>query len=179
MTENKELFSALDALLSKTDIQDVTSESTGFSELEDGYYLVEVDKAELTTSKSSGNPMASFQLTIVEDGTHIEFGEDKSIISTKIKSSKGRKIFLHYVLKDEQSIKRFVTDMLKFEGDVVGKPLLEKEYFANSELLSDALSVLVGKRIYAQVSTTTKDDKTNVWTNLVSWKRVGQLDLPQ
>lgn len=174
--EIKSLHEQLDALLGNVDLSDVSADSSGFSELPDGYYLCEVDKAELKMSKTSGKPMAAFQFSIVEDGK----GIDESGKFVNLKKTKGRKIFIHYVLKDESWVRRFATDMLKFEGENPGEPLLPKEAFTTSSTIEDALDVLTGMRIYIQVSTTENDDGTkSTWNNLISWKRVAALELPQ
>ena len=86
---------------------------------------------------------------------------------------------MYYVLKDTASVRRFVSDMLKFEGEERGKPLLDKEYFMNSEILADALKILECMQIYIQVTKSTNDDGTaRSWQNLISWKRAAALDLP-
>ena len=168
------IFKTLDDILSKTNIKDVTSETTSFSELKDGYYLCEVVGAELKES-SKGDPMAAFRFKISEDGLAVD--EDGNFVS--LTGSKGRNIFINYVLKDETSIRRFVADMLKFEGDNEGEPILEKEYFLSSETINDALDILVGLCIYVQVSTSEKPDGTkSTWQNLISWKRAAALELP-
>ena len=91
--ELKSVFNALDALLNMTDLSDVTADSNNFSELPDGYYLCEVEKAELKESKSSHQPMAAFQLKIIEDGVSV----DTSGELVKCNKTKNRKIFLYYV----------------------------------------------------------------------------------
>lgn len=170
------IFKALDNILGQADLSDVTAENTPFSELPDGYYLTEVEKAELKESKSSHMPMVAFQLNVVEDG----LGIDENGKFFDLKKTKGRKVFLYYVLKDEASVRRFAADMLKFEGSEQDKPILDKEYFMNSQTLVDALDILVGMRIYCQSSTTiNKDDTTSNWKNLISWKRVRMLELPE
>lgn len=178
MNDIKDALNVLDDLLSKTKLEDVSSESQGFSELPDGYYLCEVEKAEFKESKTSKLPMVSFTFKIVEDGVSYNFGED--IETTLLKGTKNRKIFKHYVFKDESSVKRFASDMLKFEGEIAGEPLLPKEAFTSSETLFDALDILVGMRIYIQADTSEKDDGSkSTWYNLISWKRVKELELPQ
>lgn len=170
-----EMLSSLDSLLNQTDLSEVTSEGSGsFSELPDGYYLSEVEKAEIKESKSSHMPMVAFQFKVAEDGlTSDDNGEFIPVNKTK-----NRKIFMYYVLKDDSAVKRFVTDMLKFENQE-GESILGKEYFTNSELLADALDILVGSRIYIQSSTNVnKDETTSVWKNLISWKRAKALELP-
>lgn len=175
----KAMFSQLDSILSNVDLSDVTAESTGFTELPDGYYLCQVEKAELKTSKTSHMPMAAFQFNVVEDGHDAIIDDDKNVTLVDLKKTKGRKIFMYYVLKDERSVKRFATDMLKFEGEEPGESLLPKEAFTTSETIEDALDVLNGMRIYVQISTTVNDDDTkSTWNNLISWKRAASLSLP-
>lgn len=182
MEDNKQLFSTIDNLLSNVDLKDVTAESTGFQNLPDGYYLSEVVSAKLTTSKA-GQPMAAFTFKIVEDGKSADVDANGNSILNKIKNSKGRQLWMYYVLKDEQSIKRFVQDMLKFEGDEPGVPLLEKECFTKAELINEALECLTGMRIFINISTSIKEDadgkevSRSTWQNLISWKRAKLLEL--
>ena len=178
MAITNEALELLDSLLNDVSLDDVSADSQGFSELPDGYYLTEVETADLTASKSSGFPMVSFRLSIVEDGVKVGFEEDDPTFK-QIKKSKGRKVFKHFVLKDTTAIKRFASDMLKFI-DENGESILPKEAFMNSETLVDALDILVGMRIYIQLDTTEKDDGSkSQWTNLISWTRVTELGLPQ
>lgn len=177
MAEIKEIFNKLDSILAHTDLSDVTAESTIFSDLPDGYYLCEVEKSDLTESKSSHEPMVSFQMKIVENGYSAEDNGDE-ITLKELSSTKGRKIFVHYVIKDEISVRRFATDMLKFEGETPGESLLPIEAFTSSETLVDAIDVLVGMRIYVCASTTEKDGNKSQWNNIISWKRAAALELP-
>ena len=173
----KNIFNTLDALLENTDLSKVTAESTGFSELKDGYYLCEVKKAELKASKSSGNPMAAFQLKVIEDGTDFIFDVKNRATPITLKGTKNRIIFKYYVFKDETSVQRFAGEMLRFE-DENGESILTKEYFTTSELIEDALDVLIGMRIYVHISTTENADGTSsTWTNLITWKTASALGL--
>lgn len=175
--ENKFDFSNLDDLLSTVDLEGVTSEGSGnFQELPDGYYNCEVVNCKLTESKTSNQPMVAFEFKTIGNGHGVDdLGE-----YVENKKTDGKRINLYYVLKDERSVKRFVTDMLKFEGEEPGVSLLGKEYFTNSELIEEALDCLVGSRIYIQISTTVNDDDSkSVWKNMISWKRVAALELPQ
>ena len=72
---NKELIASINELLSKTNINDVTSETNSFQELPQGYYLCSVEKAEIKESKSSGEPMVAFTFNVVENG--VQFNADK------------------------------------------------------------------------------------------------------
>lgn len=172
----KKVFASLDAMLSNTDISDITADSNvGFSDLPAGYYLVEVKKAELKSSKD-GYPQAAFQLKIVEDGLTI----DEKGKMHDIEKTKDRMMFKYYTFKEERHIKQFVADMLKFEGEVPGEPILPKEAFTNSETIADAVEVLVGSRVYANLTISEKDDGSkNSWINIVSWKAAKGMGLPE
>ena len=176
---DKDLIASINELLKQTNINDVTSESNNFQELPEGYYLCTVDTAEIKESKASGKPMIAFTFTVSENGHHYVADKDGNAEMQEVKGSKNRKIFMYYVLKDTQSVRRFVSDMLKFEGEEAGKPLLDKEYFMNFEILEDALKILEGMRIYVQVTKSeNQDGTTRNWQNLISWKRAAALDLP-
>ena len=176
---NKQIIASINDLLKQTNIDDVTSESNSFQELPEGYYLCTVDSAEIKESKASGNPMIAFTFTVAENGCHYVADKDGNTEMQEVKNSKNRKIFMYYVLKDTASVRRFVSDMLKFEGEEPGKPLLDKEYFMNSEILADALAILQGMRIYIQITKSVNDDGTSrSWQNLISWKRANALELP-
>ena len=173
-------FDQLNSLLNSVSLDDITSESNDSRDsLPDGYYLCEVAKAELTTSKSSNKPMAAFRFKVVEDGigSVIENGFSKNVA---IPSTNGKVIFKYYILSTEDDVKKFVSDMLKFEGDVEGEPLLDKEVFLDGSVLGDALEALEGARLYVQVSNTIKKStgEAQTWYNLISWKRAKGLELP-
>ena len=124
-------------------------------------------------------PMAAFTFKISEDGHIAEVDESGEPVITDIKKTANSKIFMYYLFKDERSVKRFVTDMLKFEGEEEGEPLLPKEAFLSGDTVNDALEILTGMRIYVHVSTTTNEDDTkSTWNNLISWKRAKALGLP-
>lgn len=174
----KNLFNQLDELLGASDIKDVSAESSGFAQLKNGYYLCEVKKAELKPSKSSGKLMAAFQLKVVEDGTDFTFDAKSRPTPVTLKGTKNRTIFKYFPFSDENSVRRFVADMLKFEGDEPGVPLLTKEYFTNSELIEDALEVLTCMNIYVHNDVSMKDDGTeSAWVNFVSWADAAKLGL--
>ena len=176
---DKDIIASINELLKQTNINDVTSESNNFQELPEGYYLCTVDAAEIKESKASGKPMIAFTFTVSENGHHYVADKDGNAEMQEVKGSKNRKIFMYYVLKDTQSVRRFVSDMLKFEGEEAGKPLLDKEYFMNFEILEDALKILEGMKIYIQVTKSENQDGTvRNWQNLISWKRAAALDLP-
>lgn len=174
----KELASAINELLSQTKIDDITSESNSFQELPEGYYLCSVDSAEIKESKTSHMPMIAFAFSVTENGSAYIADAEGNAEMKELKGTKNRKIFMYYVLKDTASVRRFVSDMLKFENDK-GQPLLDKEYFMNSEILGDALKLLEGMNIYVQITKSELQDGTSrSWQNLISWKRANALGLP-
>lgn len=177
MSEVKDMskiFASVNELLSKTDLNDVTAEGAGFAELPDGYYLCEVKSTELGESKSSGFPMVTIALQVVENG--VNPSKDGGFI--EIGGSKNRWIRKYYPFKNEQAVKSFASDMMKFEGEVEGEPLLSKEYFTTGELLQDAIQLLVGLRIYVHLSSGERNGEKTQWINLVSWKRAAKFELP-
>lgn len=175
---NEQLFKTLGALLGNTKLDDITADSTDFPELPDGYFLCSVEKTELKENKKN-KPMVTFTFTTVEDGLDVQlddYGVPFRIVREK---TENKKLWVHFVIDDESKIRRFVTAMLKFEGDELGVPLLEKECFTSPELLEEALEILVGCQIYVHRSTTLNRDGTeSTWNNLVSWKRAAELELP-
>lgn len=181
MPENKDvktLTDTLNQLLSQTDIKDITSESNSFQELPEGYYLCSIESGELKESKSSHQPMVAFTFNIVENGHAYVADKDGDAEMVELKNTKKRKIFMYYVLKDTNSVRRFVSDMLKFENED-GKPILDKEYFMNFDILTDALKLLEGMNIYIQITKSeAQDGSIRSWQNLISWKRAKALDLP-
>lgn len=119
--------------------------------------------------------MVELSLKTTDNGFTVD--NDGNLID--VPKTRNKFVCLYYVLKDTKSIKRYVADMLKFEGETPGESLLEKECFTNSSLIEDALEILVGMRIYVAVTSTKKDDGTvSIWKNLTSWKRAGMLGLP-
>lgn len=178
MEDIKKVFDLINDVLQDVKLDDVTSETSGNTELPDGYYLSEVAKAEITESKTSGKPMVAFQFKTVEDGVAVDVTEDGLVSKSNIDNTKGRYIFIYYPITDERSVKRFVSDMLKFE-DENGESLLPKEAFTTAEVLDEALEVLVGRYVYVQISTSMNKNtgENNTWRNLVSWKRMAKLEI--
>lgn len=171
----------LDSLLGKVNLDDVTSSSNENRDLPEGYYLCEVEDAVLGETKdgpNKGMPLVTFTMKVTEDGLGLKVDDSGNAKLVDLKNTANKKMWIHYSLKDEDFIKRFVSDMLKFEGDVEDEPLLEKECFLNSELLLDALEILKGMRIYIHLSTSKKNGETQTWKNLISWKRARALELP-
>ena len=171
-------FVNLSSLLSQVDWETVTDESS-FDDLPEGYYLCEVETAELKTNKANTNQQVSFRFKVIEDGIQEALDSRGNSFLQKLDGTKNRKIFKHYPFKDIAGVKRFVSDMVKFEGETRGEPLLEKEYFMTEELIEEALDVLVGSRIYVQATYRTSNGKQNCWYDLISWTRASELGLPE
>ena len=166
--------------INQDSLSKVTADSSGFAELVPGYYLVSVDEAILTTSKSHGDPQVKLTLAIVDDGLAFEENEDDPNAEVKISTITGvknRKIFKYYPLKDETTVKRFVSDMLKFE-DKDGAPILPAEAYTTAETISDALRLIEPMQVSVSVTVSGEGDKKSTWTNLISWKRAKDLELP-
>lgn len=167
-----ELFKKVDSVLTKVDLSKTTSESVGFEDLKPGYYLCEVESAKLTESKKTHNPQIALTLKAIADG--IAFDDDNN--RTKLSGCKNRKVFKYYPLTDETTVKRFVSDMLKFE-DENSESILPQEAFTTAETLTDALEVIEGMRVYVQLTVSGEGENKSNWVSLISWKRVAELEL--
>lgn len=170
--ELQKVFGALDALIKDTDINAVDAESVGFSDLPVGYYLCEVTKSELRKAKTSDNAQAFLRFKVLDDGMNID--DDGDLVD--IRGTKGKSVNKFYTFKDSDSFTRFVSDMLKFEGETAGEPLLPKQAFTDSRVISEALQALVGSRVYINATETKSGDR---WYNLVSWKTAARIGLPE
>lgn len=190
MEENKVID--LDSLLSGTDLSDVTAESAGFSELPSGYYLCEVETATRAASKTSGQPMVSFRLKIVQNGIIEKQDDEGNVYFGRAKGTANRKIFKHYVLSDKQKVQGLTSDLLKFEGEEAGVPILDEVITSvdangkritripSAEVLDGCLEVLIGLQIFVKADTRpdrNDPSKSNTWVNLQSWTRAVQLGL--
>ncbi len=184
--ENNEQFD-LEALLASTNLDKVTSEGA-FEELRQGYYLCEVSAGEFTTSKA-GLPMAKFTLTTVYDGLCERLDEERKAVEDEDgnliidvnEGSKGRKIFKNFVIKDQESLKKFVADMLKFEDpENPGESILTKDMFGTIENMSAAIQVVVGLTIFVRATlgkATPEYPTPSNFYSFVSWKNVEKLHL--
>lgn len=170
-------FIKLNDLLSTVDWNTVTEEPS-FEDLPEGFYLCEVEKAELKPNKANTNMQVSFTYKVVEDGIAEVIDNRGNSALQEIAHTQNRKIFKHYPFKDQNGIKRFVVDMMKFEGENPGEPILDTEYFMTEETIPDALDILVGMRIYVQASYKEYQGKKNCWYDVLSWDRAKKLGLP-
>ncbi len=181
-----ELKASLGKIFENAEVEQVTSEGSGFENLKDGYYLSAIEKVELKPSKK-GQPMFQFTFSVIQDGLATNISETGDIELVPVKSSKGRKIFKFYPFspEDARSTKQFTSDMLKFSDDD-GNPVLidaetVKAYFMNPDTIDEALEAVTGLFIYIHLETRENKNEpgtTSQWGSLVSWKRAAQLELP-
>lgn len=170
-------FIKLGDLLQDVNWETVTEENS-FDDLPEGFYLCEVEKADLKENKAQTNMQVSFQLKVVDEGLAEVIDDRGNSVLRAISGTKNRKVFKHYPFKDTNGIKRFVVDMMKFEGENPGEPLLGPEYFMTEETFPDALACLIGTRIYVQASYREYQGKKNCWYDFVAWDRATKLGLP-
>ena len=175
------IFSEIGDVMKQTDLSKVSAESTGFEDLPDGYYLAEVIETKIGRSKSSQKPMISLRLSVIDDGFKLSDNEDE-ISFDKIEHTKGRQVFKHYVIDTPQNLKRFVSDMKKFENpDVVGEALLPDEAWSSPEFMGESIGILseINCRIWIHNRVTKKDDGTSSsWIDLVSFNQAAKAGLP-
>lgn len=186
MADLNQISKQLDDLLAQADLSNTTSEGQS-KELPDGYYLCEVESADLGAS-SNGNPMVTLKFKIVEDGLKSIIDDKGNDVLVEAKNTKGNYIYQNYTLTNNMNLGFFVSDMLKFEDpETPGKPLLAdtveeaKAYFSNTELLLEALEVIsMGSRIFVMLQTKPRKDNPDVMDkkkSLISWKRAAGLGL--
>lgn len=173
--ELKLIQEKLRSVLSDTNLNNIDPNSD-FDGLVDGYYLSELQEANVKFSQSSGKLQVVLKFKTIEEGKSLKVDEDgnTSLINC---GCKNRLVWKYFSVETPENVRKFAKEMLKFEDDNM-EPILSTEYFTTPELLYDALDVLVGMRIYIQISTTTNDkNETSSWTNIISWKRAASLEL--
>lgn len=176
MTE-LELLQKLNTTIAKTDLSKVTADSAGFKDLPDGYYNCELMEAKLKETKT-GKPMISGMFKVFEDGLKESYdpntGTSELVLST---GSKGRYIWVNWVIGDESAYERFVSDMKKFEDDD-GNPILPEEAYTDGTILLDSLEAIKGMHVYIMLQTLEKNGEKSQRSNLISWTRAKELELP-
>jgi len=170
--EVKDLYSNVNNILKNINVEEIDPEAIDYRKLQDGYYLCSF-KFELTTSKKSGNLQIKASMNTEENG--IEVNEDGDLV--EIPKTKNTKLWKYYPLTDEDSIKKAIKDMLKFE-DEDGQPILEKEDFETLEKIELACGALEELQLFVNVSNyTKKDGEEGTNYNLITWKRAEKLGL--
>lgn len=176
--ELQRLSDRVTSLLGEVDLKGVSSESTGFDDLPEGYFLCKVELAQLKES-NSGDPQVALRLKSIEDGYDLTVDEKtQSTIINTLKKTKGRMLFKYYTWKEAKDIKKCASDLMKFEigQDRVSIP---EEAFSNFDTLVQALELIEEATIYVNISHQVREDGSkSVWTNLISWKRASDLGLP-
>lgn len=171
----------LDQLLGSVDLSSTTEEGVSFK-LPDGYYLCQVNKAELTESKA-GNPMVAIEYLTVEDGKKSITDEAGYVQLIDAKNTANKKIFVNYVLSNEMNIGFFVSDMLKFQDPETNVSIFkdEEKYFKSTAGIVEMCDMLTeGGIIYIMVQTVDKKDGSNEKEQKfkpISWKRARKLEL--
>lgn len=171
-------FAKLDELLGNTNLSAVTEEGVK-SELPDGYYLCQVEKAELTESKA-GNAMVAIQFLTIEDGKKSYINESGYAELVTAPKTNNKRIYVNYVLSNDMNINFFVSDMLKFQDFDTAEPFFTKDDFKSHEGILRVVDLLQeGGIIYIMVQTVTKKDSTETEKKYkpISWKRARNLEL--
>lgn len=178
------------SIMKSTDLSKVSAESSGFEDLPEGYYLtevVEVNPSRCKSGKNQGKPALKMKLKVVGDGYKLsgapdEAEDDNKDLFDKIPKVDGRYIFKNFVIGEESLMKRFASDMMKFEDPQdPGKMLLPKEAWTDPSLLYDSVSLLVdlNSRIWVHNKITKRDDGTNsAWVDFLDFSRAVKLGLP-
>lgn len=170
------LSGILDPVLKSVDFSKTNEEGVNAG-LPDGYYLCQVEKAELTESKS-GNPMVVIEFMTIEDGKKAEVGEDGYSKLVTVRNTANKKIFCNYVLTNEMNIGFFVSDMLKFQDPETNEPLFPKTRFETTKGIIEVCEDLTaGGVIYLMLQTIEKDGKPDQKKRPISWKRASRLEL--
>lgn len=175
MANLKDLYKNVNDILSEVNVEKIDPNANDYS-LPDGYYLCEVVKMEVCESKKN-NLQIKGQFKSVQNALMVKLNEDGDSELEEVNGTTNRMIFKYWPLTDRKSVESMIKDMLKFEGDEEGEPLLTSEYFSNMEILEDALDVLEESRVWIQLSTKVKDGESSQWANLISWTRAKALDL--
>ena len=178
-----------DSLLKDVDFNDIDITDTNENnELPDGYYLCEVEDADIGPNKDKSNDQAFFQLRVVEPGLNPVY-EDGQMFLQELVGTQKRVIFKYYPFKgtDKKATSlvyqdetgkwkpgQFLCDTQLFV-DTDGAPLLEKEAFMYKETAKEALAILVGCRIYVKIETKEYNGQTSQFKNLVSIDRVNKI----
>lgn len=172
-----ELLQKLNESLAAADLSKVTAEGTGYKNLPDGFYNCELIEAKLKET-STGKPMITGKFMVFEDGLKEVYNESTGTSQLEVSlNSKGRFIWVNWVLGDATGVERFVSDMKKFEN-FDGTPILPEEAFTEASILMDSLYAINGLHVYIMLQTIEKNGEKNQRTNLISWSRAKDLELP-
>lgn len=182
----RSMFGEIDSIISETKLDNVSAEGSGFDELPCGYFLCECVKAEMRRNKDD-KPMVWLNFHTVGTGYQLDDTTDEwnTITDSSGKPLRaGQSLSLFYVLKDANSFKRFVADMLKFEDpEVPNQPLLPKEKWVSAEYMYSALQyveVLKSRIWINRYESENKDGVKSIWSKPISWQRaIDNLRLPE
>lgn len=170
--EIKDLYSNVNNILKNINVKEIDPNEKDFVSVPSGYYLCSF-KFEVTTAKKNGNLQIKATAKIVDNG--ITTNEDGDYI--EIPKTKNKNIWKYYSLKDEDSIKKLIKDMKKFE-DEEGNSLLSDEDFNSMEQIELSCEVLEEMQLFVHVNNYTKENgEEGSSNNLLSWKRAEELGL--
>lgn len=178
------IYSEIGEVMAKTDLSNVTAQSAGYEDLPDGYFLAEVTDTKIHRSKSSNKPMVSLTFSIVSDGLKLNEDDDASedVSFSEIPHTKDRLVFKHWVIDTPQNLKKFVSDMKKFEDpSEPNKALLPDEAWSDPTFMGESIPLLaeMNCRMWIHNRVTKKDDgTTSSWQDLVDFNRAAKLGLP-
>lgn len=179
MENELDFLNSIDSALQEVNFDNITSESSGFDELPAGYYLVELVRAEIKLSKSTGEPMVAFAFKGIDNGYILD---DTTYDWSDVGVGKGRYLNVYDAkINSTNGIKRLISDLMKFV-DAVGEPIVHKEDVSNSQLLQATLEALVEEscRMWLQRQEgKDKEGKPTFYTNMISWQKAEDLKLPK
>lgn len=166
----------LDKLLKSVDLSGTTEEGVN-SKLPDGYYLCQVEKAELGESKS-GNPMVTIEYLTIEDGKKTVVDDTGYSQLLDAKNTANKRIYVNYVLSNETNVSFFVSDMLKFQDPDTNESLFSADDFKTTEGIISVCDMLTaGGIIYMMLQSVEKDGQLDQKKKPISWKRARKLEL--
>ena len=179
MADYQKISQSLDELLKSVDLSNTTEEGVK-QDLPDGYYLCQVDKAQLGESKN-GHPMFTIEYLTTEDGKRNVVDEEGYAQLEDAKGTANKKIFVNYVLSNEQQITFFVSDMLKFTDLDSDTPFFTKDDFLDTTGIVNVAEALTnGGIIYIMVQTVESQKEPGQFIKKykpITWKRARKLEL--
>lgn len=162
----------LNDILKNIDLKNISNEQNSYIELPDGYYLVQIERAEIVNSKTSGNLMVRWELTTLENG----IGFDENTGGTKyIEKTAQKRIYHYHILNSEQNVTRLLSDLLKFE--IEGQPAFSVDMFVDQAHIEAVLDGLQGLSIWINLTTKNSKGESSQWKNFISFRSAKQAGL--
>ena len=178
----KDLMSDLQGTVDDIDFEKDMAESGNFENLPEGYYYCEVQQSTFGLNKAKDALQVKLDLLVLQNGVKETLVNGVSTL-TEVPKTVGRHIYKYYTFKGDADTKKkriiaFAKDMTLFE-DANG-PLFLPTDFQNVQIYDQLVPKLaeLGLRIYVQI-VADKKDANNVWSYLVSWKRVKSMHISE